>query len=188
MTRLALLLTLILAASSPRPVHDIPALATSAGTEEPDRGRTGASSSPVTYGRTGVDGLVPGPEDAPSSVPVYHLTRQGGPNPATAVPLAGVPFFTVSPFFTPTVKNGIASWYGTGPDGLYAAAGPALRVGDWRGSTVTVCAERCIRVRLTDYCECYAGTDRERIVDLSDDAFRALAPLSRGLVRVTVGA
>ena len=32
----------------------------------------------------------------------------------------------------------------------------------------------------------HARVVRERIIDLSDDAFRLLAPLSRGLVRVTV--
>jgi len=81
--------------------------------------------------------------------------------------------------------SGIASWYAA--VGLIAAAGPALRVGDWRGRVVTVCAGGvCLDVRLADWCQCYAGTDRERAIDLSDDAFRALAPLSRGLVRVTV--
>jgi len=56
--------------------------------------------------------------------------------------------------------SGVASWYcGNGsactrgyPDGLYAAAGPALRVGDWRGRTVTVTAgSSSVRVRLIDW-------------------------------------
>lgn len=81
--------------------------------------------------------------------------------------------------------HGTASWYDDGP-GLYAAAGPALRVGDWRNSRVEVCAETCVVVRLVDWCACYKGTARERVIDLSPDAFRRLAPLSRGLVRVTV--
>jgi rare lipoprotein A (peptidoglycan hydrolase) len=41
-------------------------------------------------------------------------------------------------------------------------------------------------VRLTDWCQCYRGERRERIIDLSDDAFARLAPLSTGVVRVTV--
>lgn len=84
--------------------------------------------------------------------------------------------------------QGTASWYWNGP-GLYAAAGPALRVGAWRGRLVTVCAaaksgvvSRCLHVRLTDACQCY-GT---RLLDLSRDAFARLAPLSVGLVRVRV--
>ena len=76
---------------------------------------------------------------------------------------------------------GTASWYPA--DGMIAAAGPGLRHGDWRGSIVQVCAgARCIRVTLSDWCQCYGS----RVIDLSDDAFRRLAPLSQGLVRVTV--
>ena len=45
---------------------------------------------------------------------------------------------------------------------------------------------RCVTVTLSDFCSCYAGTDSERLIDLSPDAFSRLAPLSRGLVRVTV--
>lgn len=77
---------------------------------------------------------------------------------------------------------GIASWYDDGP-GLYAAAGPALRVGDWRGRRVRVCAgDDCVVVRLTDYCQCY-GT---RLIDLSRDAFSSIGSLSRGLMKVHV--
>ena len=86
---------------------------------------------------------------------------------------------------------GTASWYcGNGspctrgyPGGLYAAAGPALRVGDWRGRVVRVCRlSTCIRVTLIDACQCYGA----RVLDLYSDAFRRLAPLSAGLVKVTV--
>jgi rare lipoprotein A (peptidoglycan hydrolase) len=51
---------------------------------------------------------------------------------------------------------------------------------------VQVCASRCVTVRLTDSCQCYRGETRERLIDLSDDAFARLAPLSRGVIRVTV--
>ena len=77
--------------------------------------------------------------------------------------------------------HGTASWYDNGP-GLYAAAGPALRVGDWRQRTVQVCASSCVTLRLVDYCAC-----PKRVIDLSPAAFRATGtPLSRGLVTVTV--
>ena len=69
------------------------------------------------------------------------------------------------------------------PGGLYAAAGPALRVGDWRGRQVRVCAgERCVTVELIDFCACPGG----RVIDLYADAFARLAPLSRGVVTVSV--
>ena len=76
--------------------------------------------------------------------------------------------------------RGIGSWFAA--IGLIAAAGPGLRVGHWRGSYVVVNANgRSIRVWLTDWCAC-----PKRLIDLGDDAFRRLAPLSVGLVRVTV--
>jgi hypothetical protein len=83
---------------------------------------------------------------------------------------------------------GTASWF-RAPDGR-AAAGPALRhvLGPhWRGTRVRVCAAgRCAVVRLTDWCQCYRGTRAERLIDLDDDVFAHLAPLTRGLVRVEV--
>ena len=79
--------------------------------------------------------------------------------------------------------RGIASWYGA--TGLIAAAGPGLRVGHWRGKIVETClANRptvCVRVKLSDWCAC-----PKRLIDLGDEAFRRLAPLSVGLVRVSV--
>jgi rare lipoprotein A (peptidoglycan hydrolase) len=87
--------------------------------------------------------------------------------------------------------SGTASWYcGHGssctrgyPDGLYAAAGPRLRIGDWRGRLVFVSAGgRSVMVRLIDWCQCSNG----RLLDLYSSAFERLAPLSRGLVNVEV--
>jgi len=87
---------------------------------------------------------------------------------------------------------GSATWYclsGVSPchqdygDGMYAAAGSALRVGDWRGRRVQVCgAGTCVVVRLIDRCACGDG----RIIDLYSDAYRRLAPLSSGELRVKV--
>ncbi len=76
--------------------------------------------------------------------------------------------------------GGTATWYDYHEG--QAAAGPALRIGDWRGSTVRVCAQTCIVVRLTGACWCKG----DRIIDLDDADFAKLAPLSRGVVSVTV--
>jgi hypothetical protein len=47
---------------------------------------------------------------------------------------------------------------------------------------VTVCAgRRCITVVLGDWCACSG-----RVVDLDDNQFSRLAPLSRGVVEVSV--
>jgi hypothetical protein len=81
---------------------------------------------------------------------------------------------------------GTATWFATGPDGMFAAAGPRLRAAlglHWRGQVVTVCADVCIRVTLDDWCACQPDT---RLIDLSDQAFRLLAPLSRGVISVTL--
>lgn len=86
---------------------------------------------------------------------------------------------------------GRASWYcGAGspctagyPSGLYAAAGPALRVGLWRGRKVAVEAQgRRVVVTLIDWCACPGG----RVIDLYRDSFSRLADPSVGVVEVTV--
>lgn len=82
--------------------------------------------------------------------------------------------------------QGVATWYAT--PGLTGAAGPALRraLGHWRGQWVRVCADRCVVVKLTDWCACGARGGRPTLVDLSDRAFAAIAPLVAGVVQVTV--
>jgi rare lipoprotein A (peptidoglycan hydrolase) len=80
-------------------------------------------------------------------------------------------------------KAGVSVCHNAYPGGLYAAAGPALRVGDWRGRTVTVCGSgNCVNVKLIDWCACGSG----RVIDLYSDAFRQLAPLSSGTLSVRV--
>jgi hypothetical protein len=79
--------------------------------------------------------------------------------------------------------SGVATWYSWHRH--EAAAGPRLRAWlgkGWRHTRVVVCAKACVVVRLTDWCACKG----ERIVDLDSRSFRALAPLSQGIVRVTV--
>jgi len=84
--------------------------------------------------------------------------------------------------------DGVATWYDDGP-GLYAAAGPSLRHGDWRGSRVRVCAgDRCVDATLRDWCACGSRRGVPTVLDLSPAAFRRLAPLSRGVVHVRVSA
>ena len=84
--------------------------------------------------------------------------------------------------------TGLATWYATGPDCLCAAAGPALRVGDWRGSTVTVTANgRLIEVTLADACWCVDRHGLPTLLDLSDEAVAALGlDPRRGVYAVTV--
>lgn len=92
------------------------------------------------------------------------------------------------PAEAPSPLTGRASWYEYVQGG--AAAGPDLRKAlgsDWRGQKVTVCANgECVRVTLSDWCQCYKGEKRERIIDLDVRSFAALAPTSAGLTKVTI--
>jgi hypothetical protein len=54
----------------------------------------------------------------------------------------------------------------------------------WRGQAVTVCSgTHCIHVKLTDWCAC---PSRNRLIDLDARSFADLAPLSTGVIPVTV--
>jgi hypothetical protein len=111
------------------------------------------------------------------SAPAVLATPRPSANPRLTMPKLAVPVARGH------VRTGTATWYADPrKSGLYAAAGPPLRVGDWRGRLVTVTANgHSFRVVLSDWCAC-----RDRVIDLSPGAFSRLAPLSRGLVRVTV--
>ena len=84
--------------------------------------------------------------------------------------------------------GGVATWFDAAQG--TAAAGPALRNAlgsDWRGSIVTVCADGCVTVRLTDWCACGDRNGKDTLIDLDRRDFARIAPLSAGVVAVTVG-
>ena len=80
-------------------------------------------------------------------------------------------------------KTGVSACHHSYSGGMYAAAGGEIRIGGWRNRVVKVCGNgRCINVKLIDWCACGGP----RIIDLYSDAFSRLAPLSAGVIRVTV--
>jgi hypothetical protein len=94
---------------------------------------------------------------------------------------------------TPRVVAGAASNYpGTaGFAGAPVVALPGPLGGRYTGDVVghvTICADRCVRLPVVDWCDCYWGSADQRVVDLSHEAWAAVSdePLSRGLITVRV--
>lgn len=141
-------------------------------------GIVSAASRPAhaSEGRALRDG---GPTGAPLTLPSSDEPRSGGPvvQAGSGNPLAPSPS---SPMPDGSSITGIASWYDAGP-GLYAAV-PTWRWGDEPYRVRVTAGHRSVVVTVLDFCGCPGG----RVIDLSADAFARLAPLSAGLVRVTI--
>lgn len=81
---------------------------------------------------------------------------------------------------SPTVEAvvGKASFH-HGSRGFHGTLHIAMQDGRWTGKVnryvfISVEGSKFIRVAVVDYCQCFRGTERERIVDLSEDVVRKL--------------
>jgi hypothetical protein len=131
-----------------------------------------------------------GPEAAPTPSP----EPSASPTPAPSPTLARTPRPTTTP--APAARHSISGtasycaptptrcqgWGGTARLG----AVPTFHFGDRRYlaracERLADAGTRCVTVLVVSYCAC-----RDKVIDLSPDAFRQLAPLSRGIVPVRV--
>lgn len=131
-----------------------------------------ADPGPGTPGMT-TEPRLPSPDDA---------GRTGAPSPLTVAAIGTRPALPTAAPDLVTLR-GIATWYDYRRG--HAAAGPELRRAlgaGWRGTSVLVCADRCVSVVLSDWCACGNG----RVIDLDRASFAVLAPPSVGVLRVTV--
>jgi hypothetical protein len=121
-------------------------------------------------------------------------TRSWSSAPAPAErPVLAIPPPTPEPLPPAPVVTGIASNYPTtaGYDGQPVVALPGALGGRYTGAVqgyATVCADRCVRLPVVDWCQCYWGTADQRVADLSHAAWPLVsdAPLSRGLIEVRI--
>jgi len=136
--------------------------------------------------------LAPTPTPTPQSTPTPTPTVAPKPTPRPtprptkkpALPRASSTGHSASGVPTYYCRAGVSRCTRGYPDragvaDYYAAAGPSLRVGNWRGRVVTVWANgRHLRVKLVDFCACGGS----HFIDLYWDAFKALGQPSHAKV------
>lgn len=117
------------------------------------------------------------------------------PVPSRAVAPRAVAPRTVAPPIGGATVSGKATYYccTRGYRGQAVVALPGALGGHYdpppASRYVTICADRCARLPVVDYCVCYWGTPSQRVADLSPEAWAAISDLDRhvaGVVRVTI--
>ena len=157
-----------------------------------DRGPAGRESSALLSlqeltSPIGVEDLQPSaqPAVAPATPRVSYgsIVRPRAPVQIVAPPVGG------------TAISGRATWYccTLGWRGEAVVALPGALGGHYdpppAGSYVTICADRCARLPVVDYCDCYWGTSAEKVADLSPEAWAAVSDANRyvvGVIAVTL--
>jgi hypothetical protein len=135
-----------------------------------------AAATPITGGAPHLNALYA------HRSPLAHRARLGiapQSRPALTTDSAAEPYQSA---IGTALLGGYATWYrdpSQPPDGLYAAAGPALReaLGNWRGVVLRVQSGRSwTMATIRDACWCVDRRGRPTLLDLSPTAMLALAP------------
>ena len=189
---MAVIVPLSVRSATPVPVETRRLLAAAEGAASTlDRGAPGRESS----ARLSLQELQP---------PIAAENLQPSSQPA-AGPTPQVVFGTVTPvrarvqIVAPpvggSVVSGRATWYCCtyGYRGMAVVALPGALGGHFDPAPpsryVTVCADRCARLPVVDYCDCYWGTSAQKVADLSPEAWAAISDANRyvvGVIPVTV--
>jgi hypothetical protein len=125
-------------------------------------------------------------------MPVMEATLVLGPA-ATPAPTPQA-VTVVAPPPSGDIVRGAATWYccSVGYRGQAVVALPGALGGQYdpppADRFVTVCADRCARLPVVDYCGCLWGTPSQRVADLAPEAWAAVSDrsLGSGVITVTI--